>query len=269
MAHIISISSLKGGVGKTSVTLGLTSAALARGLNTIVIDLDPHGDSSTGLNIPTAGADIGTMLQSPEDYDFLAELVPSAWNDIALHRSNDTATGNIVVARGSAASTALEQIPHDEALTRLDRLIGDEARQIADLIIIDCPPTLGRISSMVWAVSDQVISVAEPSLFSVAGTERTMRAIQRFSDNTNYSISSSLVVLNKVRPEDPEHLYRIEEMQTLFGNIVITQQLPDYPQFQRIVGAGYPVHFWPEESAKDFAKDFTEILDFLLTAKAL
>lgn len=264
MAHIISISSLKGGVGKTSVTLGIASAALAKGLNTIVIDLDPHGDSSTGLNVPQSGTDIGTMLQSPDEFDFLAELVPSAWNDIAMHRSGDSKTGNIAVARGSAASTILEQLSGQEALPRLDHLLTDETRQIADLIIIDCPPTLGRISAMVWAVSDQIITVAEPSLFSVAGTERTLRALERFGQRTDYTAGSSVIVLNKVREDDPEHSYRIEEMQTLFGNLVAPQQLPDFPQYQRIVSASYPVHFWPEESAKGFAKNFSEILDNLL-----
>ncbi len=47
MPRIVSISSLKGGVGKTSITLGLASAALHSGLSTLVIDLDPHGDAST------------------------------------------------------------------------------------------------------------------------------------------------------------------------------------------------------------------------------
>lgn len=263
MARIISVSSLKGGVGKTSVTLGLASAALAKGLNTIVIDLDPHGDSSTGLNISTDGADIGTMLQDPSRYDFLAELVPSAWNDIAMHRSGQ-ATGNIIVARGSAATSFLEQLTQEETIDRLNQLLGTESRAIADLIIIDCPPTLGRISSMVWAVSDQVISVAEPSLFSVAGTERTLRAITRFNERTSYTAGTPVVVLNKVREQDPEHTYRIEEMQTLFGSLVAPQQLPDFPAYQRIIGASYPVHFWPEENAKSFARHFTDMLEALL-----
>ena len=48
MPRIVSVSSLKGGVGKTSIVLGLASAALHGGLKTLVIDLDPHGDASTG-----------------------------------------------------------------------------------------------------------------------------------------------------------------------------------------------------------------------------
>ncbi len=50
---VLSISSLKGGVGKTSVTLGLASAAYNRGIPTLVVDMDPQADSSTGLDVPT------------------------------------------------------------------------------------------------------------------------------------------------------------------------------------------------------------------------
>ena len=49
--HVLSVSSLKGGVGKTTVTLGLASAAFARGVRTLVVDLDPQSDVSTGMDI--------------------------------------------------------------------------------------------------------------------------------------------------------------------------------------------------------------------------
>ena len=58
MPRIVSISSLKGGVGKTSITLGLASAALHGGLKTLVIDLDPHADASTGLDVAPTTPDI-------------------------------------------------------------------------------------------------------------------------------------------------------------------------------------------------------------------
>src|SRR3982751_6711716 len=53
--HVLSVSSLKGGVGKTTVTLGLASAAFAKGVSTLVVDLDPQSDVSTGMDIAVAG----------------------------------------------------------------------------------------------------------------------------------------------------------------------------------------------------------------------
>lgn len=51
-----------------------------------------------------------------------------------------------------------------------------------DLVLVDCPPSLSGLTRIAWAASHQVLLVAEPSLFSVAGTERTMRAIRMFSN---------------------------------------------------------------------------------------
>ncbi len=264
MPHIVSISSLKGGVGKTSLTLGLASAALYAGQRVLVIDMDPHADSSTGLGLPVASVDIGTMLAHPGQYSLDEGVCASAWNSIAAEQApavgeDDAAAGlgSVEAVRGSAASTALE---HMEAGEELDRLVALLAGTIDDydLVLIDCPPTLGRLTSMAWAASDRVISVAEPSLFSVAGTERTLRAIARFEENTDYSVGSASVVINKVR-STPEHSFRIDEMKSMFGELVAEPVLEDLDSFQRIQGAAYPLHFWPETSAQDFAADLTAL----------
>ena len=274
MPLIVSITSLKGGVGKTSMTLALASAALAARMRVLVIDMDPHGDSSTGLDIPASGTDIGTMLASPGNYQFLNEIVPSGWNELAEHHSEEegqdseqdaetSAAGTVYVARGSAASTALENLTTERALPRLKRLLQDQVEGF-DLVLIDCPPTLGRLTSMAWAVSDRVISVAEPSLFSVAGTERTLRAIARFAENTEYSVQAASVVINKTRENDPEHDYRIAEMKTLFADLVAEPALPEFPEIQRIQGSAYPLHYWPTPHAAEFSERVSTLLQGLL-----
>ena len=61
--HVLSVSSLKGGVGKTTVALGLASAALNKGLNTLVIDLDPQCDATSGLGFFFNAADDNAVMQ--------------------------------------------------------------------------------------------------------------------------------------------------------------------------------------------------------------
>src|SRR5690606_20086023 len=78
---VLGVCSLKGGVGKTSVTLGLASAALTRGIRTLVIDLDPQGDSTMSLAPPAdpAALDVAAVLDSP-GYDTIQRaLAPSSW----------------------------------------------------------------------------------------------------------------------------------------------------------------------------------------------
>lgn len=264
MSTIVSISSLKGGVGKTSVLLGLASAAQASGLRTLVIDLDPHGDASTGLGA-RSGSDIGTLLLGPQAPSLAEALTPSSWSALGSLGSA-TATGlepGIWVARGSARSTLLESLPSAQTLPRLANLLEGEQEKF-DLVLIDCPPTLGRLTEMAWAASSRVISVAEPSLFSVAGSERTLRAIARFEENSPYAVPAASIVINKVREGDPEHDYRSEEMRTLFGALVAPTLVPDSPLLQRIQGSAYPVHYWPEAEAQPLADSYTALLLGLL-----
>ena len=66
--HVLTVSSLKGGVGKTTVTLGLASAAFARGVRTLVVDLDPQSDVSTGMDIQVAGRlNVADVLAYPKE----------------------------------------------------------------------------------------------------------------------------------------------------------------------------------------------------------
>ena len=264
MPRIVSISSLKGGVGKTSITLGLASAALHSGLSTLVIDLDPHGDASTGLAVDETIPDVASLIASSNERAFTEEAGSSSWNALVgkptLLTNNPVTTGSVKVARGSARSTLVDRQEAAPFIRRFKRMV-ESAADVYDVILIDCPPFLGTLSSMGWAVSERILSVAEPSLFSVAGTERTLRAIVRFQQESGISIDGAGVVINKMRPNDSEHRYRRDEMRSLFGEFVAEPVLAESPVLQR---AAYPIHFWPDEESVDPAIDFTRLLAGLM-----
>ena len=79
--QVLSVSSLKGGVGKTTVALGLASAALNKGLNTLLVDLDPQCDATSGLGaVSDFGTSVAEVLQSPKLPIIRRAIVPSPWN---------------------------------------------------------------------------------------------------------------------------------------------------------------------------------------------
>lgn len=269
MPRIVSISSLKGGVGKTSITLGLASAALHGGLKTLVIDLDPHADASTGLDVAPTTPDIASIMDGDDEDAFTASVGPSGWNRHAgvttLLTSHPATTGEIQVARGSARSILFDTRQHVSYSERVRKLIR-ATDATYDLVLIDCPPFMGTLTSVGWAASQRILSIAEPSLFSVAGTERTLRGIARFKDNNEQDIEGVAVIINRMRPNDPEHLYRREEMRTLFGGLVVEPTLWESSAVQRAQGAAFPIHYWPDEEAVDPATRFTRLLTGLVAA---
>ena len=259
--QVVSISSLKGGVGKTSVTTGLASAALAAGIPTLVVDLDPHADATTALGVqPGDQLDIGRMLKSPRRAKLADNVVGSSWTARAV--SNGSGPGVLDVAVGSAY-TGIYDRP-DLGRRDLRRLSSVLAGADYELVLIDCPPSLNGLTRMAWSASDKVALVAEPGLFSVAGTERTMRAIQLFRQEFAPNLSPAGIVANRVRTGSSEHTYRLAEMESMFGELLLSPRIPEQANWQQIQGAAHPVHHWPGDSAKSAAALFDTLLANLL-----
>lgn len=263
VSQIVSVSSLKGGVGKTSVALGLASAALHRGVDTLVVDLDPHGDASTGLGLSAThgpDSDAAEVLSAPGRRRAVARAAtPAGW----LRRSDAASGTRLDVLAGSARCAAYEHLrPNRRHLARLREALDGASGY--ELVLIDCPPALNTLTMIAWAASDKVLSVAEPSLFSVAGTERTMRAIARFESESSLKVRAASVVVNKVQEDWPEHRYRIEEMEGMFGRLLVSPVIPQSPVWQQIQGSAHPVHAWGGAEARALAEAYDAILVGLL-----
>jgi len=267
--QVVSISSLKGGVGKTSVTTGLASAALAAGIPTLVVDLDPHADASTALGVRAGEQlDIGRMLKSPRRARLAENVVPSGWlergNASAVsRRSNGSSESVLDVAVGSAYTGIYDRPDLGRRdLRRLSAVLAGATRY--QLVLIDCPPSLNGLTRMAWSASDKVALVAEPGLFSVAGTERTMRAIQLFRQEFAPKLTPAGIVANRVRSGSAEHTFRLAEMQSMFGELLLNPHIPEQANWQQIQGAAHSVHSWPGDSAKNAAALFDDLLANLM-----
>lgn len=262
--QVVSISSLKGGVGKTSVTLGLASAALAAGIPTLVIDLDPHADASTGLGVSAESREtIGHLLKKGRRGDLAANIAPSAWQSKAADKASLTRVPVLDVAVGGAYSGIYDR-PDLRArdLRRLTQLLSRTSGYA--LVLIDCPPSLNGLTRIAWTASNRVLLVAEPSLFSVAGTERTQRALELFRKEFAPDLGAVDVVANRVRQDSAEHTYRLNEMRTMFGSALLKPELPEMSEWQQIQGAAYSVHQWPGKGARTTAGHFDDLLSNLV-----
>lgn len=260
--QVVSISSLKGGVGKTSVTLGLASAALAAGIPTLVVDLDPHADATTGLGVkPGDQIDIGRLLRNARRGDLTDNVAPSGWVASARQRSLPSSGAKPVldVAVGSAYSGIYDRPDLGRRdLRRLTTLLSRVEGY--GLVLIDCPPSLNGLTRMAWTASNRVLLVAEPALFSVAGTERTMRAIELFKREFAPNLSTAGIVANRVRPNSNEHTFRLAEMRQMFGDLLLSPIITDQENWQQIQGAAHSVHHWPGELARQTSGYFDELL---------
>ena len=257
--HVLSISSLKGGVGKTTVTLGLASAAFSKGLRTLVIDLDPQSDVSTGLGVDTRNRlNVADVLASPKLKIVRQAIAPSSW----------TAQGHapIDVMIGSPSAVNFDgPHPTSREIWRLEEALATIETDY-DLVLIDCPPSLNALTRTAWAASDRVVVVSEPGLFSVAAADRALRAIEEVRRGLSPRLQPLGLIVNRVRAQSLEHQFRIGELRDMFGPLVLSPQLPERTSLQQAQGAARPVHAWPGEAAAEMAKNFDLLLERVMRA---
>ncbi|MFF2273897.1 ParA family protein [Agromyces sp. NPDC058136] len=256
--HVLSVSSLKGGVGKTTVTLGLASAAFARGVRTLVVDLDPQSDVSTGMDIQVAGhLNVADVLASPKEKIVRSAIAPSGWS-----RQNPQSTIDVMIGSPSAINF---DGPHPSIrdIWKLEEALANVEADY-ELVLIDCAPSLNALTRTAWAASDRVAVVTEPGLFSVAAADRALRAIEEIRRGLSPRLQPLGIIVNRARVQSLEHQFRIKELRDMFGPLVLSPQLPERTSLQQAQGAAKPLHMWPGESAEEMSANFDQLLDRVL-----
>ncbi len=257
--HVLSVSSLKGGVGKTTVTLGLASAAFARGVRVLVVDLDPQADATTGLAVDTAGrANVAEVLASPKEKTVRGAIAPSGWT-----RAH---TGVVDVMIGSPLTTNFDG-PHPTArdIWKLEEALATVEADY-DLVLVDTAPSLNALTRTAWVASDRVAIVTEPALFSVAAADRALRAIEEIRRGLSPRLQPLGIVVNRWREQSAEQQFRLREMTEMFGPLVLAPQLPERTALQQAQGAAKPVHLWPGDTAVETARRFDALLERVLAS---
>lgn len=258
---VASVLSLKGGVGKTTVTLGLVSAAVHRGIDTLLVDLDPQMNATTTVDPLPDGATNGAagrrwsvaeVLDDPSRKVIDKVIRVSPWGD------------SLRILPGSERT---ENHNHpDPGSKTLFRLAGALAKvnPAPELVLVDCPPSLGQLTRSALTAADRAVLVTEPSLFAVTGVQRALEAVQTERLAHRPALQPLGVVINRFRPRVTEHEYRLAELRDLFGPLVLSPVLPDRSAVQQAQGAAVPIHQWPTAGAREVAQSFDALLDRLM-----
>ncbi|TWE22185.1 cellulose biosynthesis protein BcsQ [Prauserella muralis] len=254
----MAVLSLKGGVGKTTVALGIASAALRRGARALIGDLDPQGNATATLDPPLTDATLADVLETPRLAVINQALAPSAWSD------------QLDVLVGAEELELLnEPGPQSRRLDNLARAL-DELRaspprgEPYELAILDCPPSLGRLTRSALMAADSALLVTEPTMYAVAGAERALEAIEAVRAEHNPRLRPAGVLVNRLRARSYEHQYRIAELRESFGRLVMPTAIPDRLAIQQAQGACTPIHEWKSPGAQEIALTFNMVLAKIL-----
>ena len=188
----VAVVNQKGGVGKTTVVLGLASAASARGTDVLGVDLDPQGNATTGLGVFEPGPGVDAVLGEERPGALATVVEPGGWStDIGPSPSIAASSPGLSVREpqlatdplGAQDRLAMAMRPPLRAAPDVESSGGSGAGRGAHepdrLVLIDCPPSLGLLTVNALFAADAVLVVTEPGAWAVDGVGRMLQTIDR------------------------------------------------------------------------------------------
>jgi cellulose biosynthesis protein BcsQ len=261
--------SLKGGVGKTTVALGLAGAALHHGVRTLLIDLDPQANATIACDVEPTTATVADVLDDPRRSVLERAIAPSGWGeglDVLVgseqtERHNHPDPGPKQLNRLARALSRLHDADLDASDDDADRRYDPDGYR---LVVIDCPPSLGQLTRSALTASQRAVLVTDPTMFAVSGVQRAFDAVHMERHRSNPELQPLGVLINRVRPRNAEHDYRIGELREIFGPLVFSGVLPDRSAVQQAQGACLPIQAWDTPGAREVSAVFTTLLGRVL-----
>lgn len=241
MGHVVALLNQKGGVGKTTVTLGLASAGAAAGSRVLVVDLDPQASSTwiLGLDPLTVSPNMSDVLATKHHR---AVPVQSAWSPL------------IDVLPSSATLMAHEDGKKSRLRNALKPLKGDY-----DVILVDCPPSLGNLTANGLTAADHALIVVEPSALALRGIGAVADVIDEIWDSHNRDLDLAGVIVNKAPALSSEADRRLVELERIVGKKAVWS--PPVPQrviVNQALAERRPIHAYGSR-ARDVIDAFDQL----------
>lgn len=180
---VVALANQKGGVGKSTTAINLAATLAFQGRRTVLVDLDPQGNATSGLGIDRAGITTSiydVLLKEAETDD---ALEPTSVRDLfAIPATIDLAGAEIelvsLFSRETRLRTALSQLSED-----------------FDVILIDCPPSLGLLTVNALTAADEVLIPIQCEYYALEGLSQLLRNVQLVTANLNPELKVDGVVL--------------------------------------------------------------------------
>lgn len=235
MGKIISLVNQKGGVGKTTTSINLSASLAMEGKKVLLIDLDPQGNATTGVGFNkgdidksiydifngTGGINKVILKTNFQNLDLLPSSLQLAGIDIEL------------IEKG-------REDPNFQRSSQL-KFELDKCRENYDYLIIDCPPTLGLITTNALVASDSVIIPVQCEFYALEGITQLLNAIMLTKKKLNPNLKLEGVLLTMFDSKTNLSIEVIEEIRSYFKEKVYTTIIPRLIRLAEAPSHGMPI----------------------------
>lgn len=236
MSKVIAIANQKGGVGKTTTAVNLSSCLAVKGKKVLIIDIDPQGNTTSGLGIDK------TKIQK-SIYDVIINDVPIEETFIK------TKVDNLVLSPSNIqlAGAEVELVSVISRETRLKNAIEKIEKEF-QFIIIDCPPSLGLITVNALTAADTILVPIQCEYYALEGLSQLMNTVRIVQKHLNPELKVEGVVLTMFDARTNLSIQVVEEVKKYFGNKVYRTIIPRNVRLSEAPSYGLPIILYDNKS---------------------
>jgi len=255
LSHIIGIINQKGGVGKTTTALNLGSELALKNFSTLIIDLDPQGNASTGIGINQSERINSIYEVMIDKINFFDAVQNTKINNLKILAANSELSGlETEIANDSEKVFVLKK--------RIEKNYSDISRQF-NFVIIDCPPSLSLLTIMALVASQKLIVPLQAEFFALEGLSQLIKTIDRIKIRLNPTLEIEGILLTMFDKRNKLSFEVEKEAKNFFGRKVFNSKIPRNVRVSEAPSHGLPVILYDPNSLgsqayKEFINEFLD-----------
>jgi chromosome partitioning protein len=227
----IAIANQKGGVGKTTTAINIATAMAASGWKTLLIDLDPQGNASTGLGIQNAAREFTT-------YDLL--MGEATLPQVA--QETEIPGLDIVPATQDLSGAEVELVAVNDRTHRLQKALAAPQTGFAgyDIAFIDCPPSLGLLTLNALAAADTLMVPLQCEFFALEGLSQLLQTVERVQQRFNPDLGIVGIALTMFDRRNRLTDQVADDVRDCLGKLVFENVIPRNVRLSEAPSHGMP-----------------------------
>ncbi len=237
VAKIIAIANQKGGVGKTTTAINLSSCIAHLGKKVLLVDIDAQGNTTSGLGIDKTSLEKSVYDVLINGMDIKDVVIDTCQENLSLCPSSiELAGAEIELVSMMSRETIL-----NEALT--------EVKADYDYILIDCPPSLGLVTLNALTASNSVLVPIQCEFYALEGLSQLMNTISLVRKRLNRGLEVDGLVLTMFDSRTNLSIQIVEEIKNHFGDNVYSTLIPRNVRLSEAPSYGLPIIMYDPKCA--------------------
>ena len=232
MGKIIAVTNQKGGVGKTTTAVNTAAGIAKLGKKVLLIDIDPQGNATSGVGVDKRSVEYSS-------YSVMVDDVKA--EDAIVHTTFDNL--DLIPSGIELAAAEIELVEADRRESKLKNALA-LIKSSYDYIFIDCPPSLGLITTNAFCAADTLLVPIQPEYYALEGLSQLMGTVRKIKRRYNQYLDIEGVLLTMYDGRLNLTQQVVEEVKRFFPRKVFSSVIPRGVRLSEAPSFGMPIMYF-------------------------